>query len=296
MKSTIHKILAMVALSLAVTTVNAATMRALIVDGQNNHNWKDTSPLLKKYLESTGLFTVEVATSPGKKQDMSGFSPKFADYDVVVSNYNGDEWAEGTKRAFEKYISSGGGLVVVHAADNSFSKWPEYNEMIAVGGWGGRSEKSGPYLYWDAKAKQAVKDVAKGRGGSHAAQHPFQIQIRNADHPITKGMPKTWMHAKDELYFFLRGPAKNVEILATTHATAQRESGRHEPMMMTIKYGKGRVFHTPMGHARDAKAPAFLCTGFITTVQRGAEWVATGKVTQKLPSDFPTADEASLRN
>jgi hypothetical protein len=38
-----------------------------------------------------------------------------------------------------------------------------------------------------------------------------------------------------------------------------------------------------------------LCVGFITTLQRGAEWAASGKVTQKIPSDFPDVDEVSKR-
>src|SRR5436190_22365276 len=70
----------------------APQYKALIVDGQNNHNWKGTTPILKKHLEDTGLFTVNVATSPAKGQDMSGFKPDFAAYSVVVSNYNGEAW------------------------------------------------------------------------------------------------------------------------------------------------------------------------------------------------------------
>src|ERR1700756_1612750 len=78
------------------------SLKALIVDGQNNHNWKGTTPLLKKHLEDSGLFTVDVATSP-PGGDLSGFKPNFAGYDVVVSNYNGAPWSEETQQAFEKY-------------------------------------------------------------------------------------------------------------------------------------------------------------------------------------------------
>ena len=77
---------------------------------------------------------------------MSGFAPKFADFQAVISNYNGDEWSEPTKQALVDYVSQGGALVIIHAANNSFPKWAAYNEMIGLGGWGGRTEKDGPYL------------------------------------------------------------------------------------------------------------------------------------------------------
>ena len=105
----------------------APTLKALLVDGQTNpyHDWKATSPILKRALEETGLFTVDVATVlPGKAKD---FKPKFSDYQVVVLNYEGEEWPAETKKAFEKYVADGGGLVVFHADDNAFGKWKEYN-------------------------------------------------------------------------------------------------------------------------------------------------------------------------
>lgn len=297
MKKLLCKIAVAAALIGGLSDVSAARLKALIVDGQNNHNWKDTTPLIEKYLEESGLFTVEVVTSPAKGKDMSGFKPDFAAFDVVVSNYNGNEWPAETRAAFEKFVRKGGGFVTVHAANNSFGKWSAYNEMIGLGGWGGRNEKSGPYLYWDAKAKKVTKDITAGRGGSHGAQHEFVVEARQPNHPILKGLPKRWLHGKDELYDRLRGPAKDVQVLATAYADPKtRGSGRHEPMLMTIKYGKGRVFHTTLGHARDAKAPAFRCVGFIATLQRGTEWAATGKVTQKAPKDFPTAKKVSLRD
>src|SRR5215467_9725282 len=96
------------ALMMLVTPGEAAPKKALIIDGQNNHAWQDTTPVLKSLLEQTKLFTVDVATSPAKGADMSGFKPDFAAYDVVVLNYNGDPWAAATKEVFEKYVSGGG--------------------------------------------------------------------------------------------------------------------------------------------------------------------------------------------
>jgi type 1 glutamine amidotransferase len=268
-----------------------APLKALIVDGQNNHgNWPTTTKMMKKYLEDTKLFTVDIATTAKQGTDES-FKPNFGKYNVVVSNYNGAPWPESTRQAFVDYVKAGGGFVVVHAANNAFGDWPEYNAMIGLGGWGGRNEKSGPYVFVDADGK-VVRDEAKGSGGHHGPQHPFQIIVRDGEHSVTKGMPKEWMHVNDELYDLLRGPGENMHILATAYADkAKGGSGRHEPMIFTVEYGKGRVFHTPMGHGNDSQE----CVGFITALQRGAEWAATGKVTLPIPDDFPTADKTSQR-
>lgn len=281
-------------LSCALITFNsradgAEPLRALIVDGQNNHGvWPQTTKMMKAYLEQTGLFTVDVATTAPKGTDPN-FKPEFSKYDVVVNNFGhgAAPWPQETQTAFEKFVREGGGHVVIHAADNSFPEWQAYNEMIGLGGWGGRNETSGPYVYFNDKG-DLVRDTSKGRGGNHGAQWEFPVVVRDGQHPITQGMPTEWMHAKDELYDQLRGPAQNMQILATAESQV---TGRHEPMIFTVKYGSGRVFHTPMGHAEYSQE----CVGFITTFQRGTEWAATGKVTLPIPDDFPTADAVSSR-
>ena len=275
-------------IALAANASAADPVKALIIDGQNNHSWKATTPVLKKILEDTKMFTVDVATSPAK--DTTGFAPKFSDYGVVISNYNGAEWPDATKSAFVEFVAKGGGFVCVHAADNSFPKWPEYNAMIGVGGWGGRNEKDGPYVrFRDGKI---VRDEIKGNGGSHGAQHAFVVQIHDKEHPITKGLPEKWLHAQDELYDRLRGPAKNMTVLATAYAPKEKGgSGENEPQLMVIDYEKGRVFHTTLGHSDGA----MKCVGFRVILARGCEWAATGKVTQSVPEDFPTAEKLSTR-
>lgn len=266
-------------------------LKALIVDGQNNHNWKATTPVLKQLLEESGFFTVDVATTPAGGQSMAGFAPDFAKYDVVVSNYTGDEWPDATKAAFEEYMDNGGGLVIYHAANNAFPNWPAWNEMIALGGWGGRNEKYGPMVRF--RDGQMVLDYSPGPGGTHGPQHDFQLITRNNEHPIMQGLPEKWMHAKDELYSNLRGPAKNMTLLATAYAARDKGgTGEHEPMLFTVYRNGGRIFHTALGHDTEQ----LKCVGFIVTFLRGTEWAATGRVTQtEVPHDFPTADEVRLR-
>jgi uncharacterized protein len=291
----IVSMLALLAGLLPVSTLRslsaAEKYQALIVDGQNNHKvWPKTTKMMKKYLEDTGLFSVDVATTKPSGADPD-FKPTFSNYSVVVSNYNGEPWPQETQKALVDFVSAGGGLVIVHAANNAFGDWPEYNAMIGLGGWGGRTEKSGPYVYFSDDGK-LVRDEAAGGGGHHGAEHPFQVVVRDREHPITKGMPDAWMHTKDELYDQLRGPAVGMQVLATAYADPDKGgSGRHEPMIFVIGYGRGRVFHTPMGHGDYSQE----CAGFITTLQRGTEWAATGKVTVPIPKDFPTAEGFSQR-
>ncbi|MFH5803115.1 ThuA domain-containing protein [Alienimonas sp. DA493] len=292
-------------------------LRALIVDGQNNHtDWPLITVMMKRYLEETGLFAVDVARTrftwrgdrraewlpragagesvdlPRPKTDPR-FSPEWSKYDVVISNFGNDAapWPEETKAAFEEYVAGGGGFVSVHAADNSFGDWPAYNRMIGVGGWGGRGPDAGVYVYVN-DAGELVRDASDpGRAGAHGGREPFPI-VRRSEHPIVQGLPERWKHAADECYARLRGPAENLTVLATgKDQTDNAPSDRHEPVLMTIRYGEGRVFHTTLGHS----AEACESVDFLVTLTRGAQWAATGEVTLPVPDDFPTAEATSSR-
>ncbi|MBC9890039.1 MAG: ThuA domain-containing protein, partial [Opitutae bacterium] len=135
-------------------------LQVLLVEGQNNHrNWPETSQFMKKTMEKTGKFEVSITRTPpddGRKQNFRAsqpavaemaealqaqweeWRPDFSSHDVVLSNYNGVLWPEEVQLDFMEYLQNGGGFVVVHAANNAFSQWEEYQRMIGVGGWYGR--------------------------------------------------------------------------------------------------------------------------------------------------------------
>ncbi|MBI1178242.1 ThuA domain-containing protein [bacterium] len=292
--------LSLVGFLFSVSAAEKPRIKVMLLTGQCSryHNWKVSSVVLKRELEAAGIFAVDTVTSPPQGADMSGFKPDFAKYDVVVMDYDGDEWPESTRKAFTTFIDDGGGLVTVHAADNAFPHWPEFNQMIGIGGWEGRTESAGVKVRW--RDGGMVVDQTPGTA-THPPKHDFLVVTRSPNHPIMQGLPAEWLHASDELYSQLRGPAENLTVLATASADPAKHpngTGMNEPMLMAIRFGKGRIFHTTLGHVgpRDNEATAAVnCVGFITTFQRGTEWAAKGEVTLPVPSDFPGTEKTSVR-
>jgi uncharacterized protein len=266
--------------------VLSAPLRVMILDGESAgsyHRWEQTTPVLRRVLEETGLFNVDVVTAPPAGGDFAAFHPAFGQYQAIVVNYDAPDgrWPENLKASFEDFVRQGGGVVMVHAADNAFPGWKAWNQMNGVGGWRGRNEAAGPFWYYDSG--RVVSKVSPGAAGSHGRRDPFLITVRET-HPITRGLPARFMHAGDELYAHLRGPGRDMTVLATAWSDpANAGSGRHEPVLMTLRYGRGRIFHTTLGH----DVAAMSSVDFVVALQRGAEWVATGNVTQPVPSDFP---------
>lgn len=266
-------------------------IKTMMIAGQDgSHYWEGACEAMKQILENSGMFEVDFAFTPNFGGDISTFKPDFKKYDLIVINYGGATWIESVRKDFEKYVADGGGVVVIHSSVVPMADWKEYNEIIGMGAWDGRNEKDGPYLY--LKDGQYVYDYSPGYAGYHGLQHETVIEHCAINHPILKDLRPRWKHFKDEIYTRLRGPVKNMEVLATAY-----ERGRDEPLMWTVKYGKGRVFVDLLGHCGNDPNMIYsmLCTGFQVTLLRGSEWAATGAVTQEAPADFPLEDTYTLR-
>lgn len=309
-----HRLLVLAALAAAVPGMASGPqekVRILIIDGQNNHNYKAMTPFMKDQLEKTGRFAVDVSTTPpaapkkareetpdqaAEREKKTAalvelwghWRPRFKEYKVVVSNYNGEAWPPEVNGAFEEYVRGGGGFYVVHAANNAFSGWKEYDQMIGLG-WRGKSY--GARVFYDDSGQLTRTEAGEGPGAGHGAPHEYQITVRDPEHPIMQGIPRTWMHAKDELYHGQRGPAEHMLILASAFDDRSTGgTGVHEPMMWVIPYGEGRVVTNVMGHEN---GQSLQCVGFVTLLLRTCEWLGTGKVTFPVPSNFPTADHST---
>jgi type 1 glutamine amidotransferase/mono/diheme cytochrome c family protein/glucose/arabinose dehydrogenase len=314
------------------SSLGAPSIPVLIVDGQNNHDWQSTTDSLHATLKATNRFAVEVETAPetksikgirapkadapehlkesyqnfrsvqqaaekkNKEVDESAWknwNPFTGQHQAVVLNYNGREWTQETKESLVRYVREGGGLVLVHAANNAFRNWDAYNEMIGLG-W--RPANFGDCIKWEVLKNRpfvACKDCTSG----HGSKHPFQISVRKPGHPIMKGIPAKWMHGKDELYHNMRGPAKNLTILSSAYSDPkQRGTGEHEPITYEVSYGKGRVIVTTMGHFWNGQTEwdGLHCVGFQTVFARSVEYAATSKVTLPIPADFPDSEKVSV--
>ncbi|HUH19654.1 ThuA domain-containing protein [Albibacterium sp.] len=272
-------------------------IRALIVDGFSNHDWKQTTAVIKWMLEKTGRFHVDVSTIPTDSVQLVNWKPVFTNYDVVIQNTNNIntphlKWSPWAERALEKYVEEGGGLYVLHSANNAFSHWEEYDKMIGMG-W--RDKSVGYALEIDSAKNVKRIPPGEGQGTGHGDRFDAVIHILNS-HPINKGYPDQWKTAYTEVYHFPRGPAENLTVLS--YAYDSSATHRWWPVEWVVKYGKGRVYNSSMGHLWKGEVYplAYRCIGFQTTVIRAAEWLATGKVSYPVPTNFPTKDSLSLAN
>jgi mono/diheme cytochrome c family protein len=277
------------------TARKANAISVLVIGGQNNHDWKIGNEFLLALLNGQPGFTAAESNTPPKgapAADWANWNPQFDKYQCVVLDYNGEDWPTAVRAAFEKYVAGGGSVVLIHAANNSFTGWKEFEKMVGLL-W--RHSDFGASLYLDDQGKLVREEAGKGRDCGHGQQWDWQLTVRDHSNPITAGMPEKWLHVKDELYHGQRGPAENVHVLLTAFDDTKHGGfGKNEPIVWWVPYGKGKVLTNVMGHVGDNSGP-MSCVGFQTVVLRSIEWLVTGRCTTPIPADFPTADLTSRR-
>jgi len=268
-------------------------LSVLIVDGINNHDWETGTRAVKAILTATGRFTVEVSTTPPREAaqaEWNNWRPQFAKYNAVLVNFNGGHkddgirWPAEVEQSLEKYVSAGGGLIVLHAANNAFLHWAAWNEMIGLG-W--RDKDFGPGLIV-VDGKVVTIPPGSGMNPGHGPRHDFQMCVLRRDHPITRGLPKCWLHPSEQLTHGQHGPAIGLTVLTYAYS---KDSKQNEPLDWVRSFGKGRIYTTMLGHTWKGEAnPNLESVGFQTLLARGMEWAASGRVTIPVPTDFPSAE------
>ena len=273
----------------------ANTISVLVVGGQNNHDWNIGNEFLITLLNQAGGFSVTESNTPAKgasQAEWAAWSPQFEKYQCVVLDYNGEDWSPAARTAFESYVAGGGSVMLIHAANNGFTGWKEYEKMVGLL-W--RHTEYGASLYLDDNGKVVREEAGKGRPSGHGKQWEWQVTVRDPKNPITAGMPPAWKHVKDELYHGQRGPAENVNILLSAFDDSKYQgTGKNEPIVWWAPYGKGKVLTNVMGHVGENSGP-LSCVGFQTVFLRSIEWLVTGRCATAIPADFPTADLTSRR-
>jgi type 1 glutamine amidotransferase len=266
------------------------------VDGFSNHDWKQTTKISRWILEKSALFKVDVSTIPSDSASRNSWRPDFKKYSLVIQNTNNIwephlRWPASAEKDLETYVRNGGGLYVLHSANNAFPHWTEYNKMIGLG-W--RSADEGSALEVNTNRNIIRHLRSKGKSTGHGDRFNALIQILTR-HPINNGFPDRWQTANTEVYYYPRGPAQNLTVLSYAYDSTGTQ--KMWPVEWIVTYGKGRVYSSCMGHLWKGESypPAYRCVGFQTTMIRVAEWLATGKVTYPVPADFPTDSSVSLR-
>lgn len=285
----------------AAATGNQAKIKVLIVDGFSNHDWRQTTALLRGILEPSDLFTVSVSTAPptAASPGWEQWRPKFSDYDVVIQTCNdiggGPSWPREVQIAFEKFVQNGGGALVFHSGNNAFPDWAAYNRMIGLG-W--RKKEQGDALVIKLRESDKREEIVRipageGEDTGHDGRSDVVVH-RLGDDPIHQGMPRAWKTPTLEIYYYARGPAKDIRVLSYGY---DKHTGMNWPLEWTVRFGRGRIYSSTFGHVwkGDVQPPSLRCAGEQTLLVRTLQWLAKRRVTVSVPPDFPTEAATSIR-
>ena len=213
-------------------------VRVLIVTGVDypGHPWRTQALELHKALGATPLIDVRLVDDV----EVLGTDLIF-DYDVLMmnfKNYDPLKREEAAKKNLVRFINEGGGLMYFHFTGGAFENWPEF---VNVSG-----------RVWNPSFR------------AHDPYQEFTVQITRKDHPIMKGIND--FKITDELYTCLDGK-REIEVLAESKSSVD---GKMYPMAFVFTEGKGRGFHTVLGH--DGKA--FESPELTPLLQNAAIWCA----------------------
>ena len=270
-------------------------IRVLIVDGFSNHDWRLTTHSIRAILEPTGLFAVDVSTSPpdAAAPGWDQWRPRFEDHDVVVQNCNdingGPRWPKEVQISLESFVREGGGLYVWHSGNNAFADWPEYNEMIGMG-WRKKDYGTAVTLSDDGRLSR----IPPGQGEDTGHGNRFDaLIVRKGDHPMHRGLPRQWKAADIEVYYYVRGPAKHLAVLSYAH---EPKTGMNWPTEWIVRYGRGRVYTSTFGHVwrGDTDPVTVRDVGVQTLLVRGLQWLAHRRADFPVPGNFPSAEATSV--
>ncbi|HZL11289.1 MAG TPA: ThuA domain-containing protein [Prolixibacteraceae bacterium] len=291
--------LVMVVYSVALgRTQKKQDINLLIVDGFSNHDWERTTQAIVRILNQYGGIKIAITTSPNNlasKEELEKWNPDFSTYDVVLLNCNdlGNpvSWSPKTKKNLENFVAEGGGLYVFHSANNAFEAWPEYNRMIGLG-W--RNKDFGKAIVIGDDQEVKIIEPGLGENTSHG-KRINALTNRIGEHPIQKGLPRSWVFADIEVYTYARGPVENLTVLSYARDEKYK---LNFPVEWVISYGKGRVYNSSLGHFwKDQENPEGLrCAAFQTEMHRAIQWLAKRKVDHNVPADFPGTKNVSLRD
>lgn len=282
-------------------------IRVLIVDGFSNHDWKQTTELLRGILNRAGEFDVDVSTAPidPESPEWAAWRPKFSNYDVVIQTCNDNasnglllnlkkmpEWPDAVKRDFADYVRGGGSVYIFHAAENAFVGWKEYEQMVGLS-W--RTADYGTAIRIDGQHHIVRIPPNDGRATNHGQRGDVLVTLFGND-PIHTGMPHSWMSPDMEVYYYARGPAQNLTVLAYAR-DSDPKLGMLWPVEWSTSYGKGRVYISTYGHVwpGDTDPPSLRCAAVQTIIPRAIEWLARRPVAFPIPADFPGSAATSVR-